>query len=267
MTREPVKSAVRALEVLKLFSEERRDLNQKEIIDRLGYPQSSTTFLLKTMVSTGFLCFDRKARTYLPSPEVYRIGSWLEDIGYREMFRKGVLTALLSELSSATGETASLTTQNDIYVQWHRIIGDDPVACRRVPEGTALPLTSASFGCLLLSREKDEQIDRVVRLINAREPVAANKLDVPRTTAMLRQARSDQTYYMISSRLRDVASVATMLPVRIAGRHVAVGVGGDSGRIGSRRDEIMSRMGDIIGSFKADLIANFHDRGPDPIAA
>lgn len=267
MTREPVKSAVRALEVLKLFSEERRDLNQKEIIDRLGYPQSSTTFLLKSMVNTGFLCFDRKTRTYLPAPEVYRIGEWLEDLGYQQMFRKGVLTALLGELSARTGETASLTTQNDIYVQWHRIVGDDPVACRRVAEGTALPLTSASFGCLLLSREGDAQIERVVRLINAREPLPERKLDVERTTATLRQVRSDSMYYMLSSRIRDVASIATLLPVRIAGRNVAVGVGGDSARVGSRREEIMRNLGDIVSSFKTDLASTFGETRQRPIAA
>lgn len=266
MTREPVKSAVRALEVLKLFSEERRELNQKEIIGRLHYPQSSATFLLKSMVSSGFLSFNRKTRTYLPTPEVYRLGEWLEGFGYEQMFRKGVLSAMLDELIAATGETASITTQNDIYVQWHRIAGDDPVACRRVAQGTARPLTWSSYGYMLLSRESDSQIDRVVRLINAREADPACKLDVDRTTAALRAVRSEDTFYMLASRLNGVASIAALLPVQIAGRNVAMGIGGDSARMGQRREEFMQKLTDIISAYKADLTSNFCDERR-PIAA
>ncbi|HWK67258.1 MAG TPA: helix-turn-helix domain-containing protein [Rhizobiaceae bacterium] len=267
MTRKPVKSAVRALEILKLFSEERRELNQKEIIGRLRYPQSSTTFLLKSMVSSGFLSFDRKTRTYLPAPEVYRLGEWLEGFGYEQMFRKGVLTALLDELIAETGETASITTQNDIYVQWHRITGDDPVACRRVAQGTALPLTWSSYGYMLLSRESDSQIDRVVRLINARETEPAYKLDVDATTAALRAARSENAFYMLNSRLSGVASIAALLPVRIAGRNVAVGIGGDSTRVGPRRDEFMRKLTDIISAYSSDLMSNFCEERHLAIAA
>ncbi len=257
MTREPVKSAVRALDILKLFSELRRDLTQKEIILRLGYPQSSATFLLKSLVSAGYLSFDRKRRTYLPAPEVYQLGKWLEDLGYEQMFRHGVLTELLADLRTRTGHTISLTSQNDIFVQWHRIVGEtlshDPPLC----EGAALPLIWSSYGCVLLSRESDAQIDRVVRLINARERVPECKVDVAHTTAMLREIRSNTVFYMVNTRLNEAASIATVLPMRIAGRHIAVGVGGDRTHITPRRDSIMQSLSDTLSEYEADLIAAF----------
>lgn len=266
MSREPVKSAVRALEILKLFSEERRELNQKEIIGRLHYPQSSATFLLKSMVNTGFLSFDRKRRTYLPAPEVYRMGEWLEDLGYEHMFRGGVLTALLDELRAETGLTVSLTTQNDIYVQWHRIVGDLPPSMR-VPEGTSLPLTWSAYGCLLLSRESDAQIDRVVRLINAREPDPASKLNVSRATAAIREIRSAQTYFMVNRRITLAAAVATLLPVTIAGRSVAVGIGGDSTELQARRDEVTRTLSAAVARYAGQLTETFGDDTTLPIAA
>jgi len=267
MTREPVKSAVRALEILKLFSEERRELNQKEIIGRLHYPQSSATFLLKSMVNAGFLSFDRKRRTYLPAPEVYRIGEWLEDLGYEQMFRQGVLTALLDDLRGRTGQTVSLTTQNDIYVQWHRIVGDDLPPTQRVQEGASFPLIWSPYGCVLLSRESDAQIDRVVRLINAREPDSTQKVNVARTTAMLREIRSTSIVYMVNRRLNDAAAFATLLPVRIADRNVAIGVGGDAAHVGPRREEMMRSLSETLAEYTPDLISTFAEAGPLPIAA
>lgn len=266
MSREPVKSAVRALEILKLFSEERRELSQKEIISRLHYPQSSATFLLKSMVNTGFLSFDRKRRTYLPAPEVYRIGEWLEDLGYEHMFRSGVLTALMDELRSLTRLTVSLTTQNDIHVQWHRIVGDLPPSMR-VPEGASLPLTWSSYGCLLLSRESDAQMDRVIRLINVREPDPAYKLNVAGMMATLREIRSAETFYMVNRRITAAASVATLLPVGIAGRNVAVGIGGDSTDLERRRDEVARILMDAIERYRGDLIATFGEEPNMAIAA
>ena len=46
MRRSPIKSAARVLEVLELFAEIRAPLRQKVVVERLAYPQSSTTFLL-----------------------------------------------------------------------------------------------------------------------------------------------------------------------------------------------------------------------------
>ena len=268
MPREPVKSAVRALEILKLFSEERRELNQKEIIGRLHYPQSSATFLLKSMVHTGYLSFDRNRRTYLPAPEVYRIGEWLEGYGYEQMFRRGVLTALMAELRTRTGETISLTTQNDIYVQWHRIVeGESLSPSQRISEGGSFPLTWSAYGCVLLSRESDAQIDRVIRLINAREPNPTRKADVAKTSAMLRDVRSKGICMMRNPCMNGAASVAMLLPVQIAGRNVAIGVGGDGERIEANRDAIMRTLTTTIATYADELAAAFCEERHLPIAA
>lgn len=257
MSREPVKSAVRALEILRLFSEEQRELNQKEIIGRLRYPQSSATFLLKSLVSAGYLSFDRKRRTYLPAPEVYRIGEWLESFGYQQMFRRGILTALLGELRGRTGQTVSLTTQNDIYVQWHRIVGDDLPRTMRVNEGGSLPLTWSPYGCLLLSRESEAQIDRIIRLINAREPQRDFKVDVSATAAMLHEVSSKRAFFMHNRRIDRAAAVAVLLPVKIAGRNVAVGIGGFGEQLEPIRDQIMRTLEDTLSSYRDDLVSTF----------
>ncbi|WP_173933993.1 helix-turn-helix domain-containing protein [Chelativorans sp. Marseille-P2723] len=267
MSRGPVKSAVRVLEILRLFSEQRRELNQKDIIGSLNYPQSSTTFLLKSMVDTGFLSFDRKRRTYLPTPEVYRIGEWLEHLGYEHMFRESVLTAMMEDLRANTGQTVSLTTQNDIFVQWHRIVGDVLPSTQRVSEGGSLPLTWSAYGWLLLSRETDVHIDRIVRLIKARETDPAHKFDVAEMTAKIREVRTKNVFYMVNQRLSGAAACAALLPVKIAGRNVAVGIGGDRSEIGPQRDKIMQNLTDTLAAFRSELISTFCEEHSLAIAA
>jgi DNA-binding IclR family transcriptional regulator len=255
MARGPVKSAVRAIEILKLFSEERRELSQKEIVERLRYPQSSATFLLKSMASLGYLSFNRANRTYFPTPEVYRIGNWLESFGYEQMFRRGVLATMLDELEARTGELISLTTQNDIYVQWHRMVGTGLPPSRRVFEGDVIPLTWSALGCMLLSRQSEVQIDRILRLINARESNPGNKIDVARMTLLLRDVRARSTFYMPNPRLKGAAAVAALLPVKIAGRMVAIGVGGDEERLKSGCEYIMSTLTETLAAYRDDLVS------------
>ena len=64
MKRTPVKSASRTFAVLELFRDERRPLRLSEIYTALGYPQSSSTNLLKGMVIEGYLNYNRNTRTY-----------------------------------------------------------------------------------------------------------------------------------------------------------------------------------------------------------
>jgi DNA-binding IclR family transcriptional regulator len=121
MQRAPVKSAARVLEIFEFFNERRGPLTLKEITERLGYPQSSTTVLLKSLIVLGYLNYDRKGRTYLPSLKLASIGGWIADhVGPR-----GPILDLMSELRERTGETIALAVQNDIYVQYLKIIDSD----------------------------------------------------------------------------------------------------------------------------------------------
>ncbi|WP_249025655.1 helix-turn-helix domain-containing protein [Erythrobacter sanguineus] len=84
MQRTKVKSASRTLEVLELFMEERRPLRLNEIYKALGYPQSSATNLLKSMLVMGYLNYNRANMTYLPTMRVSALGNWLPQAIYRE---------------------------------------------------------------------------------------------------------------------------------------------------------------------------------------
>src|SRR3954467_12300537 len=73
-----VKSAGRVLQVLEFFDEVQREARVQEIAERLSFPQSSTSVLLKCLVQLGYLDYDANSRSFLPSPRVALLGTWLD---------------------------------------------------------------------------------------------------------------------------------------------------------------------------------------------
>ena len=68
MANPQVKSATRAIEILEYFKLAQQPRSMSQMASDLGYPQSSTTVMLKTLVNLGYLNFDRSTRDYFPTP-------------------------------------------------------------------------------------------------------------------------------------------------------------------------------------------------------
>jgi DNA-binding IclR family transcriptional regulator len=263
MSYRPVKSALRVLDILHLFSVEKRALNQTEIYSRLEMPQSSVTFLLRSMIEAGYLAYNREKRVYFPTPEVLHLGNWLEGFGYDAFFGESVITDLMRDIAGRTGETVSVSSQNDIFVHFHRIIRLNLPSALRVEEGSVVPLTYSSYGRVLLSRQSGTQIDRVCRLIHARETRPELKFDVEAMIAEIAAMRDSRFCFSYSPILPNAASVATTLPVRIAGRDVAIGVGGPANRIRPALTQIISSLREALRNHEPRLIEVF-DHLVDP---
>lgn len=253
----PVKSALRVLDVLKLFADSKRALTQSEIYLRLGIPQSSANFLLRTMIEAGYITYYRETRVYFPTPEVLHLGKWLEGFGYDFLFGESVIADLMAELGERTDETVSITSQNDIFVHFHRINPRNRPPELDFAQGLVVPLTYSSYGQMLLSRQPDRQIDRVCRLIRAREEDPARRFDIDTMVARIRALRAREFAYSLNPMLPSAGSVATILPITIAGRDVAIGVGGPAARIEQRLDEIVDLMRISVTNHTSRLITVF----------
>ena len=59
-----VKSAGRVLQILEFFDDVRREASVIEICTTLGYPQSSTSALLHSLVVMGFLSYNPATRAW-----------------------------------------------------------------------------------------------------------------------------------------------------------------------------------------------------------
>ncbi|MFH1341462.1 MAG: helix-turn-helix domain-containing protein [Pseudomonadota bacterium] len=87
-----VKSAIRTLEILEYFDEVQQPLNIVAVATALDYPQSSTAALLRSLTTMGYLHYNSRKLTYVPTDRVPFLGSWInpalfQEAGLRSVFR------------------------------------------------------------------------------------------------------------------------------------------------------------------------------------
>ena len=246
MRRHPVKSAARTLEVFELFSERRCPLRLHDIHSALGYPQSSTTNLLKGLVMTGYLNYNRATRAYLPTNRVTFLGSWLVSF----LYGQGGYQDLLDELLIKTDETVVLATQNDLYIQYVRIMTPDHEFKLAPPEGTMRLLTNSSAGFVLLSQLRDTQVDRICRSVNYYELDPAHRVEPSRVLKEVVKVRQTGYCYIPNLPVPATSSIAFPLGEQIHGIPLAIGVGGLSERIAARRSELVEIFQKAITDFR-----------------
>lgn len=99
MSNDGVKSARRVFEILEYFKDEQRDLSVAEVAQHCQFPQSSTSALMRTMSEIGYLHFDRRTRTYRPTPRLPLLVNWIGT----KVFRGDRVLQLMQDLSAKTG--------------------------------------------------------------------------------------------------------------------------------------------------------------------
>lgn len=245
MRKAVVKSASRTLEVLELFSNARCPLRLNQIYTLLRYPQSSTTNLLKSMVSKGYLNYNRSSRTYVPTNRVAQLGNWL----YGFATGRSEYQPLLEKLQRETDETVALSTQNDLFVQYIRII--TPAHEFKMPptEGAMRVLTDSSSGFAMMSRMRDADIDKFCRYINYYQLDPHKHVDSAKIIAEISAARTLGYVYFHGHPGPDTSSIALPLSQQLHGIPMAVGVGGIRDRISEKKSLIVEALRDIVHDF------------------
>lgn len=250
MERSVVKSVGRTLEVLELFEEQRRPLRLHEIYEMLGYPQSSTTNLLKSMVVLGYLNYSRITRTYLPTARVSTMGRWL----FSFMYGQHDFPAMLERLCQATDETVVLAMQNDVFIQYVTVLTPDHEFKVPPSEGTMRAMTQSSAGLALMSQMSDRKIEKLVRQIHYYELSPSRVLDVEAVMKEVRWIRHTG-YCHLANHPPGLASIAQPLGSQLHGIELAVGVGGLNDRIALKQYDIIEAMREEIARFHGDLEA------------
>jgi len=222
-----VKSATRAIEILEFFKRERQPRAMSDIATALGYPASSTTVLLKTLITLGYLHFDRGQRLYFPTPKVTALGDW---IPWALFGNTGILDAM-HDVHAATGETVSIGTKNDVYLQYVQIIQSVHALRFHVDEGTLRPLTQSALGWLLMSTMPDDKLDNIIRRANIATERSIDRVNVAEMIKRIRQIRSKGYCSAENVPFPGGGTICVLLPVTIHGQPVVLGLGGYNERI------------------------------------
>ncbi|MFT3801387.1 MAG: helix-turn-helix domain-containing protein [Burkholderiaceae bacterium] len=233
-----VKSAQRVLELLELFESECRPLRVGEIVQRIDMPQSSVSMLLKTLAARGYMEYDALTRTYCPSIRVAFLGDWTARLPGQQ---EGVRT-MMRQLAEETGETVLLGRQSGLFMQYVSMIESNQALRLTLPPGTVRPMHRTAIGIMLLSRQSDEQVGRILRRYNAEHSHDLGAVRVAEVIAQIESARRDGHFVSESLATPGSGVVAALLTTRIRGQYLGVGVGGPLPRILGRRAALIDAV-------------------------
>lgn len=252
MQRFAVKSALRTFEVLELFKSNRRPMRLNEIYTALGYPQSSTTNLLKSMVLTGYLNFNRKTRMYIPTMRVSDLGSWLPSYIHQD----GALRAMVKHVQRETDETVGLVAQNDLFIQYVMLEIPNHEYTAAPEQGDMRLMIDSSTGLAMLSKMSDRTIEKLYRYTKYYYSGMEYFADFEELMREIRWIRFIKRVYMPKRPTPKVSSIAISLDEEHNGIPLALGVGGLSERIREKKDEILQIMQDAVADYKNDVFRN-----------
>ncbi|WP_374595046.1 IclR family transcriptional regulator [Sphingosinicella sp.] len=246
MTEGSIKSARRVFEVLEYFDRIRMPVSLTQICDQFGYAPSSGSALLKSLVQLGYLEYDKRSRTYLPTMRIALLGSWVAT----DLFGGLNILRLMEDLRDATGETVVLAARSDLQVQYVHVVHSNEALKFAVAPGTLRPLALSGFGRLLLSAEKNADIEATVRRIDARRAPHEAKINQRALMADLEAVR-DEGFATSDSRVTPgVCTMGVLLLPTPFGRRFALGVGGPSVRINSKSTAILGFLRDAASIFE-----------------
>lgn len=234
------RSIKRTLEVLEFFDADHPAVSVSEISRALGYPQSSTSILLKSLAELGYLHYDKTNRAYRPTARVALLGRSVQSY----LFGNGSVMSALEEVSQRTGEMVILAAPAGVVVQYiHVIPATNPIRMH-LRTGAVRPMIGSAAGHLFLSSCSDGELEEEI----ARLDVAQGEQLIGRDELKKQIRRIRRRGYAISTNTVTPGGgiVAMLLPGQFFGTPLAIGIGGVAEMITSNERRFVAIMGEAI---------------------
>jgi len=232
-----IKTARRVFQILEYLEEVKRPVSLKEVTSKFGYPNSSGSALLKSLVTMGYLFYDVYSRTYLPTMRISQMGRWL-DVG---LFGETAVLGLADFVHEATDEMVSISAQSDLSAQYIHTRQSTQSLRFEVETGTLRPLARSGIGRVILSTHTDIEIERLLRKINANMPEFEHAT-MESLAPVITQIRRDGFYFSKSTFTKGLGVIAMPLPGQTLGRTLVLGVGGPLSRLEENERDILRTM-------------------------
>jgi len=214
------RSIKRTLEVLEYFDPEHTAISVSEISRVLGYPQSSTSILLKSLAELGYLHYHKPSRTYRPTARVALLGRGVE----AHLFGDGSVMSTLEEIGQKTGEMVILAALEGSVVRYIYVIpATNPVRMHLRP-GAVRPIIGSAVGHLFLSALSDTDLaEEVARLHRVQAEVLIDDDLLMRRIKQIRRQGYAQSTHTVTP---GGGIVTVLLPGDYNGTRLAIGIGG-----------------------------------------
>lgn len=240
-----VKSAARVLMVLELFDVLCREAPVSEVAELLGFPQSSTSVLLRSMAAIGYLKYNKGTRAYIPTAKVSLLGRWLNGPALKD----GAVLQMMARINRKTDLCTVLAARNRTQAQYIHVIQKSGADRTFVIKGVLRSLIASSVGYCFLADDEDAEIKRLAVRINSEMAQPDQRVSISGLMAEIEQVRRNGYAMTAGLVTSDGGMISMPLPVRVGGERLVIGVGGVSRRLIEKKDEIIAIMQQEIGEF------------------
>ncbi|MBK6007298.1 helix-turn-helix domain-containing protein [Ramlibacter ginsenosidimutans] len=242
-----VKSARRAMELLEFFAEWRRPASVKEVSQSLGWPQSSTSVLLRALADAGF--YDQDARTgmYAPSVRILLATEWIGE----QLFSEKSLLRLMEKVHEQTGHTVMIGAQHGVHVRYLHVLQATREGRFTARIGSLRPLFRSATGKMLLTLKPEREIALLLRRANAAETDAARVMTLQDVLREREQARRNGHAVSLGTSEPGAAAVAVLLPVPPGERPMTLSVGGPMRDVVKEQARLLKALQDAVGPIRA----------------
>lgn len=231
-----VKSAQRVLELLEYFAEERRPAAVGEIAQALGWPQSSTSVLLKCLAESGY--FDQHSRTGLYSPNV-RLAlatGWIAE----QLYSEQSLLRLMEQVRDECGHTVMIGNRRGTHVRYLHVLQATREGRFTSKSGALRPLFRSAAGKMLLTQLPEREIATLLRKVNATEPDAAHRREFAEVCREVVAARLAGYALSLGTSVPGAAALAVLLPVARGQEPMTLSLGGPMKEIQRDRARLLA---------------------------
>lgn len=239
-----VKSAARAFRIVEFFDEVRRAARANELAERLGYPQSSTSLLLNSLVRLGYLDFNPATHAYMPSIRTAVLATW-RDTG---VFSDGSMLAALKGLASRTGIAGCLSARKGVFVRYLHVVQSFGPGDMHITLAARRYAAQSAAGIVLLARLNDREIRDLVHRTRAETDDAVRDLTLAAVIRRVGHAR-EQGYFRSSGLVApNIGAIAMALPTAVTGgwQDMSISVAGQRGLIDGQDIELFAAVRDAL---------------------
>jgi len=244
--RYPVPGLARGLEILRLFSHDRRSIAPPEIAKELGIPRSTVFRLMQTLEQMGFLERAEGRHAYRLGVAVLGLGfEYLASLEITELARP-----VMEQLRDDTGLTTHLVIRDgrDVVVVF-KAVGNSRFTSS-VNVGTRLPAHATVLGRVMLADLSDAELRSLYRGCRLRTFSGQTPTTIEALQELVR--RDGRRGYALSESFFESGISAIAAPVRnMSGRVVAainVTITGDTAESERKRqlaDRVMRAAGEL----------------------
>jgi len=190
---------------------------------------------MHSLVNLGYLEQKADERTYMPTPRVTLLGSWIEPL----LSPGGAIMRMMDELGEQTGEAITLGVPSGEAVRYIHVVQSTHAMRLHVGKGIILPMAISGMGRLFMSTMAEDRVRQIVEQYNAEINDEASKLNLAAVRRDLVAIRAVGHVPSFDRVTPGVGGISVLLPVTPHGIPMAVAIGGLSKTIKDNHDRFL----------------------------